>query len=184
MGRTVIALIFIFAILLPLCAETGVIEFEYYFERVVANTISDIYFTDINKNRISAYAINLSSDLSHPQVLAVVYTNKTSANPYTITLSFTPLTLRNDPAPSFWGQYKAQVYRLINNEYTEIAGATVTVGNNPANSYSTSFTGDYSSSNDITISCYYPISFNFDPYLDTYTTGIYEGTIRIEAAAT
>ena len=184
MRKTIMIMVFLICLSFCLHAETGVVEFKYWFQRVVANAISDIYFTDTNKNRISAYEVNVYSDLSTPQVFAAVYTNKTSANPYTITLTFKPMKPKNDSSSTFHGQYKAKVYRLINNAYTEIPNATVTVGNNPSNTYSTSFTGDYSSSNDITTTFYYPIAFLFDTYIDTYANGAYEGTIRIEAAAT
>lgn len=182
--RTIAILIVLSLSIFSVFAETGVVEFKYFFKRVVADTISDMYFTDINKNRISSYDLDLSSDLSHPQVFAAVYTNKTTKNPYTITLSFTPLTLKYDPSSSFWGEYQAKVYRLVNEEYTDITDGTVTVSSNPSNTYSTTFTGDYSPSNDISVTCYYPISFYFEPYLDSYADGSYKGTVLIEAAAT
>ena len=188
MSKKAILLIFLGVIMLSLAAsnDSGVIEYKYYFIRVVANTISDMYFTDTGKNRITSLAVDMEKNLSHPQVYAAIYANMDSSHPYTITITFFPLVLKSTPGSTFKGGYQAKVYRLVNDEFAAIDNnddsGTVTVVDDTTHGYSVSFTGDNTSSSDISATFYYPIAFNFGSSIDTYSTGTYEDSVVIEVA--
>lgn len=184
MSKKAILLIFLGVIMLSLAASNdfGVIEYRYYFIRVVANTISDMYFTDTGKNRITSLSVDMEKNLSQPQVYAAIYANMDSSHPYTITITFFPLALKSTPGSTFKGGYQAKVYRLVADELTAVDSGTVTVVDDTTHGYSVSFTGDNTSSSDISATFYYPIAFNFESYIDTYSTGTYEGSVVIEVA--
>lgn len=179
MRKMIIVLCFLVFSYLLLFAETGIVEFKYFFLRPVDQSISDFYFTDMRENRITGHQIDISKDLTYPQVNAAIYTNRTTGT-YTVTLTFTPLQLVEDAMPDFWGMYKSTVYRYVNDELTAIGTVDVDVESNSGKSIS--FTGDNSSSADINMTFYYPISFDFSDYLEDYPAGRLEGSISIEVA--
>ncbi len=160
-------------------AETGVVEFKYFFVRSVNQSINDIYFTDMRDTRITGHQIDLTQDLSTPQVKTAIYTNRSTGS-YTISLTFSPLQVIENEMPDFWGKYKTTVYRYVGGELTAIG--TLDVNTDSTTGKSISFTGDNSPSADDNVTFYYPISFDFADYIDDYPAKKLTGTIRVEVA--
>lgn len=178
MGKKAMVLILlVFFSLTVAFAETGTIQWRYKIRKIVEENII-LSFTDNVGNTISSYSLDLDKDLSYGQVHLRVLTNK--VNPYTLMLTFSTMTQAGDSGATFFGFYKARVSDILTYSSGDLSYRDIVFSS--ADDETVSFSGDVSNSASNTVSFYYPISFDFSDYIESYSAGTYSGTITVEVA--
>ena len=171
-----IALLILIAFSYVFASDVGIIQWRYKIRKFIEEDIT-LGFTDLNGVTISSYELSMEKALNNAQIHLSVVTNK--VNNYTLTLEFTPLL---DETGTQLGFYKARVSDIITFEGSEADFRDVTL--NSSSSSRVSFPGDTSDDASNMISVFYPISFDFSEYIESYDSGVYSGTITVEVATT
>ena len=96
-----------------LYATTGTIQFDYSVIRRQQGTVSDIYFADLNGNRLTSnsnFAIEMDKDFNQPQFLLAVRNNLAASDTARrVSLKFTSMVSTTDPTKK--GSYIAAIWR-------------------------------------------------------------------------
>ena len=168
------------------CSDTQPGFFDIFYKiRIEEDTHNfTLRFVSINdKTTLEAeHELDLSQDLTSPQVCAAVQSDMSS--PFNLKLTFT--FLRNQGNASFIGKYKAKVYKYIGNvasaenltPVTNSTGTDVSDVNVTSASKAITFAGTYNSISEV----YYPIAFSLSDYIEDYGSGSFSGTITLEVA--
>lgn len=154
-------------------ADTGTIQWRYKIRKFVEENIV-FTFTDNSGDAISSFEINMEKDLSYSQIHLLISTNKVNA--YSVKMTFSPMAKRGETGTI--GLYKARISDIVtyssgDSDYRDIEFTS-------EENVVITFPGDISNSANNTVSFYYPISFDFSDYIDSYTVGSYVGTIVVE----
>ncbi len=154
------------------------IQWKYKLNKFVEENYT-LSFIDYAGNIVSNLAVDTQKGISSPQVRLKVTTNKVRS--FSINITFSPMRSLQGSAnydASFCGHYQARVSDLFQDSIQDPDHKDAYVISDE--SVMLTIPGETTNNANNTITFYYPLSFNFQDYIEDYPVGSYTSTITVE----